>query len=84
MVERKKASTIGVGEASTSPAKSSSSLEDAPMRDECIGAELGDEHRNLTVAEKDCVLTSSDDDVEDLSAFVTARLQCLSEGVSKS
>ena len=32
------------------------------------------------MAEKDCVLTSSDDDVEDLSAFVTERLQCLSEG----
>ena len=40
---------------------------------------MGDEDRNLTVAEKDCVLTSSDDDVEDLSAFVTARLQRLSE-----
>ena len=34
----------------------------------------------LTVAEKDCVLTSSDDDVEDLSAFVADRLQCLSKG----
>ena len=32
------------------------------------------------MAEKDCVLTSSDDDVEDLSAFVAERLQCLSEG----
>ena len=32
------------------------------------------------MAEKDCVLTSSDEDVEDLSAFVTERLQCLSEG----
>ena len=34
----------------------------------------------LTMAEKDCVLTSSDADVEDLSAFVTERLQCSSEG----
>ena len=33
----------------------------------------------LTVAEKDCVLTSSDEDVEDLGAFVTERLQCLGE-----
>ena len=50
------------------------------MRAESIGAELGDEDRNLTMAEKECVLTSSDDDVEDLSAFVAERLQCLSEG----
>ena len=74
MVERKEANTIGIGEASTSPAKSSSTLEDAPVRDECFGAELGVEDRKLTVAEKESVLTSSDDDVEDLSAFVTARL----------
>ena len=71
---------MGIGETSTSPAKSSSSLEDAPVRTECIGAELGYEDRDLTMAEKRCVLTSSDDDVEDLSAFVTERLQCLSEG----
>ena len=45
------------------------------MRAECIGAKLGDEDRNLTMAEKGCVLTSSDDNVEDLSAFVTERLQ---------
>ena len=41
---------------------------------------MEDEDRNLTIAEKDCVLTSSDDDVEDLSAFVAERLQCLGEG----
>ena len=50
------------------------------MRAECIGADLGYEDRNLTMAEKDCVLTSSADDVEDLSAYVAERLQCLSEG----
>ena len=41
---------------------------------------MGYEDCDLTMAEKDCVLTSSDDDVEDLSAFVTERLQCWSEG----
>ena len=71
MVGRKEANTVGIGEASTSLAKSLSSLEDAPVRAERIGAELGYEDRDLTMAEKDCVLTSSDDDVEDLSAFVT-------------
>ena len=50
------------------------------MRAEYIGAELGHEDRNLTVVEKDCVSTSSDDDLEDLNAFVTERLQFLSEG----
>ena len=60
--------------------KNSSSLDDAPLRPECIGAELGDEDRNLTIAEKYCVLTSGDDDVEGLSSFVAERLQCLSEG----
>ena len=34
----------------------------------------------MTVAEKDCVLTSSDEDVEHLTAFVAERLQSLSEG----
>ena len=70
VAESKEANTIEIGETSASPAKSLCSLEDAPVRAECIGAELGHEDRNLTMAEKDCVLTSSDDDVEDLSAFV--------------
>ena len=40
---------------------------------------LGDEDRDLTTVEKECVLKSGDDDVGDLIAFVTERLQCLSE-----
>ena len=77
---REEAKIIEGGKTSTSPAKSSSSLEYALMRAECFGAKLGDEERDLTMAEKDCVLTSNNEDVEDLSAFVTERLQCLSEG----
>ena len=77
----KEANTIGTGETTTSPAKGLSSLEEAPMKPESTGADLGNEDRNLTMAEKDCVLTSSDDDVEDSSAFVAERLQCLSEGI---
>ena len=50
------------------------------MRAECIAAKLGGEERNLTMVEKVCVFTSSDDDVEDLIVFVAERLQCLSEG----
>ena len=72
------ANNVEIGETYTSPPKASSSLQSPPMRAELIGAKLGDEDRNLTMAEKGCVLTSSDDDVEDLSAFVTERLHCLS------
>ena len=80
MVERDEANTVEICETSASPAKNLCGLEDGPVRVERIGAQLGHADRNLTMAEKDCVLTSSDDDVEDLSAFVAERLQCLSEG----
>ena len=72
--------SVEIGYTTHSPAKSLSSLEDVSVRAECIEAELGYEDRDLTMAKKDCVLTSSDDDVEDLSTFVTESLQCLSEG----
>ena len=77
VAESKETKTIEIGEASTSPAKSSSSLQVAPVGAECIGAKLGNEDRDFTMAEKDCVSTSSDEDLEDLSALVTERLQCL-------
>ena len=80
VAERKEANTYEIGETFTSRAKSPSSLQDAPVRAECIGAKLGDEDHDLTIAEEDCVLTSSCENVEDLSAFVTERLLCLSEG----
>ena len=41
-----------------------------------LSEEVQKDHE-LTVTKKDCVLTSSDGDVEDLSAFVAERLQCL-------
>ena len=74
------ANTVEIGKTSTSPPKGSSSLQNVPMRAESTGAELGVEDRNLTMAEKHCALTSSDDHVEYLSAFVAERLQCLIEG----
>ena len=80
MAEIKEANTIETSETTTSSAKRLSSLEEALVKAECIGAELGNEDRNLTMAEKDYVLTGIDDDVEDLSAFVAERLQCLSKG----
>ena len=77
--ETVRADTVEIGETTLSPAKRSCSLQDAPVRFESSGARKGDEDRDLTLAKKNCVLTSSDDEVEDLSAFVTERLQCLSE-----
>ena len=53
VVERDEANTVEIGETSASPAKSLCSLQDAPVRVECIGAELRHEDRNLTMAEKD-------------------------------
>ena len=46
------ANTVEVGETATFPAKCSSSLQGAPIRVENIGARLGDEDRDLTMAEK--------------------------------
>ena len=80
VAESKAANTIETGKTANSPAEGLSSLEEAPVRAKSIGAELGYENRDLTMAEKHCVLTSSDDDVEDFIAFVTERLQCLNEG----
>ena len=74
-----KVKTVVLCETSKSPAKLESILQRAPMGAENIGARVGDENSDLTMAEKDCVLTSSDEDVEDLSAFMTERPQCLSE-----
>ena len=80
VAESKEANLVEAGETSNSPAKCSSSLQDAPVGAECIGAELEDEDCDLTMAEKECVLTGSEEDVENLSALVAERLQCLGEG----
>ena len=55
VAESKEANTFETSETTTSPAKGLSSLEEALVRAECIGAELGNEDRNLMMAEKFCV-----------------------------
>ena len=80
VAKRDEVETVVVSETSTPPAIGSTSLQGQPMRVESIRAELGDEDRDLTMAEKDSVLTRSDDDVGVLSAFVTERLPCMSKG----
>ena len=79
VAELKETITMQIGETCASSAKDLSSRQETSVRVGCVGAGLGHEDRELTRAEKDCVLTSSDEDVEDLSAFVTERLQCLGE-----
>ena len=79
VAEMKETMTMQIGETCDSSAKDLWSRQGASVGVECVGARVGHEDRELTRAEKDCVLTSSDEDVEDLSAFVAERLQCLGE-----
>ena len=72
--------TVEVGETNLSPAKTMSVFPNVPVLSKVGMSKEVEKDHELTVAEKDRVLTSSDDDVEDLSAFVAERLQCLSEG----
>ena len=73
-------SIVEVSETSNSPAKVMSVLQNVPESSEVGMSEEMEKDQVLTVAEKDCVLTSSDDDVEDLIACVAERLQTVSEG----
>ena len=56
-------------------------LQSAPIAAAVVGVREEDEDCDLIIAEKDCVRTSSssDEDLEDLSAFNRERLQCLRE-----
>ena len=73
MAESKDANTVEVGETNLSPAKVMSVFPNVPVPSKVGMSEEVEKDHELTVAEKDCVLTSSDDDVEDLSAFVAER-----------
>ena len=53
VAEMKETNTIQTGETCASPAKDLSSCQEASVRAECVGAELEDEDRILTMAEKD-------------------------------
>ena len=55
------ASTVKIGETSNSPVKAVSLLQNVPGSSEVGMSEEVEKDQELTVAEKDCVLTSSDD-----------------------
>ena len=73
------ASTVEVGETSNSPAKVMSVLQNVPVSSRVVESGIVQEDHELTIAEKDCVLTSSEEDMDDLNDFVDERLQFLSE-----
>ena len=71
-------STVVVGETSNSPAKVMSVLQNVPVSSGVGMSGVQNDHE-LTVAEKDCVMTSSEEDMDDLNAFVNEKLQFMSE-----
>ena len=61
--------TVVVGETMNSPAKFMSTLQSEPVGAEIVGVKIGNEDRDLTMAQKKCVLTSTEEEVEYLSFF---------------
>ena len=72
-------STVEVGETSNFPAKVMSVLQNVPVSSGVVESGIVQEDHELTIAEKVCVLTGSEEDMDDLNAFVDERLQFLSE-----
>ena len=72
-------STVEVGETSNSPAKVMSVLQNVPVSSEVVlSGEVQRDHE-LTIAENGYVMTSSEEDMDDLNAFVNEKLQFLTE-----
>ena len=72
-------SIVEVGETSNSPAKVMSVLQNVPVSSGVVESRSVQKDHELTIAENDCVLTSSEEDMDDLNAFVDEKLQFLSE-----
>ena len=72
-------STFEVGETSNSPVKVMSVLQNVPVSSGNVESGRVQKDHVLTVAEKDCVLTSSEEDMDDLNAFVNEKLQLMTE-----
>ena len=71
--------TAMTGETSNSPAKVTSVLQNVPVSSEVVTSGVVQQDRDLTVAEKDCVVTSSEEDGDDLDAFVDEKLRLMAE-----
>ena len=68
-------SIVEVSETSNSPAKVMSVLQNVPVSSGVVESGKVQKDQELTIAEKDCVLTISEEDMDDLNAFVVERLQ---------
>ena len=71
--------TVETGETSNSPAEVMSVLQNVPVSSGDVESGSVQKYPELTIAEKDCVLTSSEEDMDELNAFVDGKLQFLSE-----
>ena len=79
MAESREVNTFEVGQTSSSPAKVMSVLQNVPVSSGVgMTGEVEKDHE-MTVAEKDCVMMSREEDMDDLNAFVNERLQFMSE-----
>ena len=67
--------TVAVGKTSNSPAKFMSILQNVPMSSEIVMSREVQKDHDLTVAEKDCVMKSSEEDTDHLNAFVNEKVQ---------
>ena len=74
-----KVNTVMVSETSNSSAKVMSILQNVPKSSEIVTSGVVEKDHILTVTEKDCVITSSGEDKDDLNAFVHEKLQYMSE-----
>ena len=72
-------SVVEVGETTNSPAKVMSVLQNVPVSSGVVESRSVQKDHELTIAEKDCVLTSKEEEMDDLNAFVDERLQFFSE-----
>ena len=70
---------VEVGEASNAPAKVMSVLQNVPMSSEIVTSGKVEKDDDLIIDEKDCVMTSSEEDLDDLKAFVNEKLQNMTE-----
>ena len=67
--------TVEVGETSNPSAKVMSVLQNVPVSSEVVMSEEVQKDHELTVAEIDCVMTRSEEDMDDLNAFLNEKLQ---------
>ena len=74
-----KAKTVEIGETSNSPAKVMSVLEIVAVSSEVVMLGDVEKYHKLTVAEKDYVKTSNEEDMVDLNAFKNEKLQFMTE-----